>query len=512
MKPHNLFSVLILLISIARAAPVVAEANVPPSYEEARRASWIITTKLVEILAEGDVKQWPGTDAWLKDFREQTKGFDKDTPVAKWPKVDVGLLVDHNPNFWRMYFEIAPADPTLLMIHSGLLLSQGEAKRAAYIIELARHQPGIPKPISEMLGKLQNTAIAALNASDAVTEEGTKLFDRGDYDAAIKKYREAQSLCPTNGWTYYEMGYTLRTAAAAARGEKPVKPGTVEFNGKSQDSPEVTAAFASARRHDPLQFMAYQGTDQDVIKGASAMAKKVMPAWKALGQEKITRDEEYHVFKELSAGLSEAGVHDLAILVRQLMAARRNGYDRSDFPIFAASLRKLAPGKETEETLARLAGKTMKFRPLTKLEGEEGQPALGSGERLYVPDKPAAKPDPNQPVHFDRIRLMTPEDDLAKRTTVDGLVRFTKDVQKVAEEVLGKSKEPAKVLVEFTCTSSGHSVKIMHQPKDVDETPLKELHEALAKIEKLPIKEKSVQFQIQFTITPKNKLPENEKK
>ncbi len=63
----------------------------------------------MEALEEGDAQQWPGTQAWLKDFREQTKGISKDTPIAKWPKVEIGLLVDHNPNFWRMYFEIAPA-------------------------------------------------------------------------------------------------------------------------------------------------------------------------------------------------------------------------------------------------------------------------------------------------------------------------------------------------------------------------------------------------------------------
>ena len=258
--------------------------------------------------------------------------------------------------------------------------------------------------------------------------------------------------------------------------------------------------------------MAYQGADPDVIKGALALAKQVMPAWKALHQEKITKDDEYRAFNDLSEGLSEAGVHDLAILARQLMVAHRNSYDPADFPIFAAGLRKLAPGKTTEETLARLAGKSLKLRSLTKWDGDEGQPVLGSGERLYIPDKPEPKPDPNQPVHFDEVRLMTPEDDIAQRTTVDGLVRFTKDVQKTAEDVLAKSKDPAKVLVEFTCTPAGHTVKIKHQPKDIDETPLKELYEALAKIDKLPVKENTVQFQLQFTVTPKNNPPDKAQK
>ena len=384
MKRCTALAVLVALLNFARAVSVPAEGNTPPTYDEVRRASWIITMQLVEKLEESDAMQWPGTLAWLKDLRKQTKGIDNDTPVANWPKVDIGALVDHNPNFWRMYFEIAPADPTLSFIHAGLLLSQGEAMRAAYIIELALHRPGTPKAFRQALQALQNSAVAALKASNAVTREGVTLFDQGDYDAAMKKYREAHKLCPTNGWTFYEMGYTLRTKAAVARGEKPGQPGTVEVNGKSPlDPPDVIAAFAGARLHDPLQFMAYQGSDPDVIKGALAMAKQVKPAWKTLRNEGITKDEEYHALKDLSEGLRDAGIHDLAILARQLMVARRNSYDPADFPIFKVGLRQLALGAATEETLARLAGKSLKLRPLTKLEDEEGQPALGSDSRLY---------------------------------------------------------------------------------------------------------------------------------
>src|SRR3954464_3561483 len=99
MKTHYSFFVFILLLSTTCAAPVTAESNAPPSYEEARKASWTLTNILIEPLEQGDAKQWPGTHAWVKDLRTQTKGVDKDTPIAKWPKVDVGALVDHNPNF-----------------------------------------------------------------------------------------------------------------------------------------------------------------------------------------------------------------------------------------------------------------------------------------------------------------------------------------------------------------------------------------------------------------------------
>ena len=148
---------------------------------------------------------------------------------------------------------------------------------------------------------------------------------------------------------------------------------------------------------------------------------------------------------------------------------------------------------------------------MTKQEDEEGQPALGSGLRLYMPDKPPPKTEANKPVHVDYIRLLTSEDDIAKRTTVEDLGKFSKEFDKIADEVFRKCETPCKVLVQFKCTPSGHAVKIMHQPKDVDEKPLKEMYEALAKMDKLPVKEGTVEFQIQLTVTPKNQ-PHNEGK
>ena len=96
----------------------------------------------------------PARTLGSRTLREQTKGITADAPVAKWPKVDVGALVDRNPNFWRMYYEIAPGDPVLTLIHAGLLLSQGEAMRAAYILELGQHRPGIPKEVKQTMRSL----------------------------------------------------------------------------------------------------------------------------------------------------------------------------------------------------------------------------------------------------------------------------------------------------------------------------------------------------------------------
>jgi hypothetical protein len=145
------------------------------------------------------------------------------------------------------------------------------------------------------------------------------------------------------------------------------------------------------------------------------------------------------------------------------------------------------------------------FRPLTKIEDEGGQPSLGSGKRLYIPDKPRPKSDADKPVQVDHIRLLTPAEDIAKRMRVEDVGKFHKDFERIADEVLSKCDSPCKVLVQFACKPTGHTVKIMHQPKDVNEKPLQEMYEAVGKMDKLPVKEGTVEFQILLNVTPKKR-------
>lgn len=73
MKFQNPLLILIGALSSACAAAAATQAKAPPSYEEARQASWALASVLVETLEKGDAKEWPGTHAWLQDLREQTK-------------------------------------------------------------------------------------------------------------------------------------------------------------------------------------------------------------------------------------------------------------------------------------------------------------------------------------------------------------------------------------------------------------------------------------------------------
>jgi tetratricopeptide (TPR) repeat protein len=186
---------------------------------------------------------------------------------------------------------------------------------------------------------------------------GTKLHDKREYAAALQKYQEALVLWPQDAFAHYEMGLSLMTKEIVAKGQKPPPPDRIflTIRIKKKSSPKVEAAFAKARRHDPFRFRAYQGTDKDVLRGFVSLLKKGLPIWnKLLKNRKQQLDDDALI--QLASACQDAGNHELALSIRQIIVARRKGFDPEDHPFISKSLRELAPGKKTEKVLVRLAG------------------------------------------------------------------------------------------------------------------------------------------------------------
>ena len=136
--------------------------------EEARRAGWELALAVVQKLEAGDPKPFPGIAAWLRDFRKATRGLDLKAAPGTWPPVDIDALVTRNPKFWRAYFEIAPGDPGLMLLHAGLLLGAGEATRATYLLTVAGQRPGVPPAIRQGFDLLLAHAQKVLQRPEAL--------------------------------------------------------------------------------------------------------------------------------------------------------------------------------------------------------------------------------------------------------------------------------------------------------------------------------------------------------
>ena len=334
----------------------------------AGRESGLQLTKLVvEKLPAGENDEFPGIAAWKADFAKATQDRDQAAAPAKLPAVDVDALVTRNPNFWRAYYEIAPGDPGLALLHAGLLLGSGEATRAEALMVIAAQRPGVPQEVRKIFGVISGSRQRIAQPSNALVEEGNALFDQGDYEAALKKHQAALALWPQNGWAHYELGLTLRQQQWKAAGVKlPDRPSLLVNQGP-KNSPEVAAAFAKARLHDPFQFRAYQGDDKEVIAGLLALTKQALPVWEQLNKRPAAaaKDEE---LAQLAAALQAASQHELALATQQIVVARRGRFLPADHPFITKSLHALAPGKTTDATLERLAGGKLAFRQLIPVQ------------------------------------------------------------------------------------------------------------------------------------------------
>jgi hypothetical protein len=338
--------------------------RVPPELAAARREGWTITTLLVQTLRAGDQNVFPGIAAWGKDFDKVAARIDAKRPPEEWPPIDVDSLVTHNPNFWQAYYEVAPADPGLLLLHGALLLTAGEATRASHLLVIAKQRPGIPKEVQAALGALLVHSQQAGERSNRLVSEGAKLHDNKDYKGAIAKYREALAAWPQNGWACYELGYSLYFQQLVAEGAELPPPDSVQINSGKTFSPAVADEYAKSRRHDPFQLKAYQGSDQEVIRGFVALAEKGLPAWRQIAAH-INRLAKDEVLQQLATACQQANDHELALTIRQVLIARRGqGFARADYPFISTSLRKLSPGNQTERVLKSLTRDALEVRQL----------------------------------------------------------------------------------------------------------------------------------------------------
>jgi tetratricopeptide (TPR) repeat protein len=481
-----------LVVCAVLLSPLAGQdgANKQPHKEldDARKTAWELAHVVVDKLEEGDPRVKKFARIWLKDFRKVAAGVDPNVPADQWPAIDVDALVARNPHFWPAYFEIAPGDPGLILLHACLLLSAGEAERASHVLVLGEQRRGIPKAVRQGFEQLLAHTQQVGKRPGAVLNQGIKLHDQGKYDAAITKYREALELWPQFGLAHYEIGLTLMVKEYVAVGEKPPALDSVTVNKGKKLSAAVQAAFAKTRQHAPFEYRAYQGDDQELLKGLTALVQKGVPAWQAIAQNRPKQADSKHL-KDLALACQEAGYHELALTAGQMLAARRGRYAPEDHPFIAKSLRKLAPGDDTEAVLKRLAGEAMTVRQLFRPEPE-----------------PA---DPNEVIGIRQLRLYVPGPEMATRVGKDvmPLADYIKALTRAASAALEKEKlDKAKGLLIAVGIKPGKKSRVWCESVggEIAEAVLRDLEKELAKVEPISVKNGAVAFGIEAMIRGQN--------
>jgi hypothetical protein len=340
-------------LAFAEVAPDAPAAPEDPR-DAAKREAWTSAVLIVSLLELGDNHQFPGIRAWLEDFRAVAATTPPPSSGRAFPIVDSDALVTRNPHFWTVFYEVQPADPGLALLHSALLLSAGEAQRAAAIAIFGLQRPGIPEEIKRGLVAIVGHCQSAQARSAALVQEGIKLHDRRNFDGALRSFEAALAEWPANGVAYYERGSTLRVRAIEAARHTAGEPEALA-RALAVDPPETTKCFALARRHDPLQLLAYQGDDPALLNALMTMVRTGLPAWEAMRKhpEQPVKLDALRSFRE---ACHTAGIEDFALVLHQLVVATHKQYYPADRDVIVAGLQRLAPAALTPALLDRVSG------------------------------------------------------------------------------------------------------------------------------------------------------------
>jgi hypothetical protein len=223
----------------------------------------------------------------------------------------------------------------------------GQVHRTFYSQQLAMHSP-IDTPWKKEMPRLMVSAGRLIKIGNVAVHSGTKLHNQEKYDEAAKVYRDVLSVVPSHSLALYELGYTLRTSAKGEGGR-----------GKKAEEP----FFDKAKRFDPFMMSAYQGSFRaDEFKRFQTLRSKAKPSWGEFSQTPPARDSVKQL-ERLSSHLQAAGLHDLALIVRQLVVAHREkSFNDNDRRFIETSLKSLVPEGDFDSTLKRLSGEREELR------------------------------------------------------------------------------------------------------------------------------------------------------
>lgn len=174
----------------------------------------------------------------------------------------------------------------------------------------------------------------------------------------------------------------------------------------------------------------------------------------------------------------------------------------------------------TNESWAALRQAMIQGQALTVPATEEGMPlslewweesydnpvdqktyVASGGWQTYQPQPSGEGDREGKKVKTESLRLLTAQEDIAARTTVQDLATFCKDVERIADQNLGSCDRGFKLLVQFKCTPSGHEIQLAHQGDGSHEL-LQAFHDALKGMKPLTVHQDEVAFQFEMDVQP----------
>ena len=318
-----------------------------------RRYAWVISESIANALQQSPAEQFPGVHAWVADFEQACQAIDPETDPGQWQPLDLDVLVSRNPNYWSAVYEVAPANPLLMWLHSSLYAINGEVPRTAYLQTLALHSPVESKWKKEMRRLLVSSS--RLNRlGDGALPAGINFFRQEKYAQAAALFEDVLSVIPSHSLSLYELGNAQRKIDSSQAGRA-----------------QAEVLFDRAKKVDPFRIEAYQGNfSRQEFETFGQLRSKTLPAWRQF-QQRAPEQDTLPQLESLSVDLQVGGVPELALVTRQLAVAHRDGsYNDEDRAFLENNLKRLLPEADVKTILKRLQSEASVLNPQDLLPGE----------------------------------------------------------------------------------------------------------------------------------------------
>jgi hypothetical protein len=130
--------------------------------------------------------------------------------------------------------------------------------------------------------------------------------------------------------------------------------------------------------------------------------------------------------------------------------------------------------------------------------------AAAAGGDTYQPTTPEGAPATSK-VTIKQVRLVTPEGELAARSSAPELAAFCQEVQRCAQRAFGDRDDAAELLIRMRCTPEDHDVDLAWRgevPQPVMQAFFEAAFvEAVKQLARLPVKDGEVSFEIELMVS-----------
>jgi lipoprotein NlpI len=294
-----------------------------------RQVGWKEVEDLLPLLQAQADADFPGIAALVADLR---KTAEAKKALAGVPPIDAARLIDHNPHFWAAYYEIAPGDPLMAMLHIGLLLAAGEVVRADEVATLEINFGRMELDYRKELVRLDAHAQLVRQGSRGDAGELARLRSEKAFAAIARRAKAALAVWPGNPEALADLAMALQ----ATSGARPPAP----------DAP-AGLALAALREADP-----FFPIDPTLAGPEPAALQSARRSWLLIDGDRAIGDDR--VLERFSTAAQTAGIDELALVARSLLSGWSGQSVPPDENFARAGLKRLVGADAAAEICARV--------------------------------------------------------------------------------------------------------------------------------------------------------------